>query len=72
VDVTDKVREIAGKFRGFVDGVSGEVRRTSWPARQELIESTLVVISMVVALAAFLWVCDRILISLLQWVTPRG
>jgi preprotein translocase subunit SecE len=68
----EKAREIAGKVRGFVDGVVGEVRRTSWPARQELVESTIVVISMVLALAAFLWVCDRMLISMLRWVMPRG
>ena len=70
--MTDMVRSIVGKIRGFVDGVAGEVRRTSWPERQELVESTIVVISMVVALAAFLWVSDRFLISLLQWVIPRG
>jgi len=68
----ERLRGVAGKLRGFVEGVVGEVRRTTWPARQELVESTIVVIAMVVALAAFLWVCDRFLIGLLQWIFPRG
>lgn len=64
--------DIAGKVRGFVADVITEIRKTSWPSRQELVESTWVVIIMVLALGMYIAVCDWFLIKLLGWIIPRG
>jgi preprotein translocase subunit SecE len=46
------------KFRGFLDEVWGELKRTSWPSQQEVTGTTLVVIITVVLIAFFLYVVD--------------
>jgi preprotein translocase subunit SecE len=63
---------VAGKVRGFVADVVTEIRKTSWPTRQELVESTWVVIAMVLALGLYIAFCDWFLIKLLGWLVPRG
>jgi preprotein translocase subunit SecE len=60
------------KVRGFTGDVVTEIRKTSWPTRQELVESTWVVIVMVLALGMFIAVCDKVLIDLLGMLVPRG
>jgi len=51
---TEQVRE-------FVNDVRVEVGRVSWPTREELRDSTVVVIATVILVAAFVWVVDLIL-----------
>ena len=51
---TDQMRE-------FVKDVRVEVERVSWPSREELRDSTIVVIATVILVAAFIGVVDRIL-----------
>ncbi|MBM4147424.1 MAG: preprotein translocase subunit SecE [Lentisphaerae bacterium] len=62
---------IAGA-RNFVGEVVAEGRKSVWPERQELIESTLVVIVSVVMLSVFVGVSDKLLVSLLGWLIPAG
>jgi preprotein translocase subunit SecE len=47
--------------RDFVKDVQVEVRKVSWPTRQELRDSTLVVIATVMIVAAYVGIVDRIL-----------
>ena len=49
------------RARDFVKDVQVEVRKVSWPTRQELRDSTLVVIATVVIVAAYVGIVDRIL-----------
>lgn len=51
---TDQIRE-------FAKDVRVEVERVSWPTREELRDSTIVVIATVILVAAFIGVVDRIL-----------
>jgi preprotein translocase SecE subunit len=52
----------------FLTGVREELRQTSWPTRDELIGSTLVVFVGVVLLASFIGVCDLLLSQAAQWL----
>lgn len=70
--VAQDTRSVAGKVKTFVADVITEIRKTSWPTRQELVESTWVVIVMVLALGLFIFICDWILINLQAWLLPRG
>jgi len=52
------------RFRTFLDEVWAELKRTSWPNRQEVYGTTIVVIVTVVLIAAYLWVVDLTLAAL--------
>jgi preprotein translocase subunit SecE len=49
------------KIRGFIDDVGKELKRTSWPSRNEVQGTTLVVIVAVMIVAAYLGAVDVVL-----------
>ena len=49
------------QVREFVKEVEVESRKVSWPTRQELRDSTIVVIATVILLTVFVYVVDAIL-----------
>lgn len=57
-----------GKAKEYLGGVSQEAKRVSWPAKRELWESTLVVISFIFILAATTLVCDKVIEGFLKIV----
>ena len=50
-----------GQVREFVKDVQLESAKVSWPTREELRDSTVVVLAMVLMVAVFIGVVDRIL-----------
>ena len=58
--------------RTFLDEVVAEMRKTSWPTRQELVQSTVVVIISVLMVGLFVAVCDNVLLVLLKWIIPSS
>lgn len=54
------------KIRQFLEDVALEARRISWPARQELVESSVVVIAFIVILAVVIMLCDEAIRLVLQ------
>ena len=63
-----KIFEIADKFAAFISEVGEELKKSAWPTRPELLESTVMVIVSVVMLAFFVGVCDLVLMRLLKLV----
>ena len=53
----------------FVKGSRMELRKVVWPTRKETVQTTLVVVAMVVSIALFLWVVDWGLIKAVQALT---
>ncbi len=49
------------RFRAFLQGVREEMKLVSWPTREELLGSALVVAVGVVLLAAYISLCDFLL-----------
>jgi preprotein translocase subunit SecE len=49
------------RIRDFVKEVQVEIRKVSWPTRQELRDSTLVVIATVMIVAVYVGIVDRVL-----------
>ena len=49
------------RFRQFVIDVWGELKKTTWPGRQEVYGTTMVVIVTVLICAFFLWIVDLLL-----------
>jgi len=53
--------------RQFMREVQAEAKKVVWPERKEAIQSTLMVLVMVVFVALFLWLID----SLLGWLVQK-
>jgi preprotein translocase subunit SecE len=49
-----------------------EVRKVVWPTRQETVQTTLIVIVMVLILGILLWLFDMVLMSILRFLTGQG
>jgi preprotein translocase subunit SecE len=56
----------------FVSDARTEVRKVVWPTRQETLQTTLVVMAMVLVLGIVLWLFDIILMGILRFLTGQG
>ena len=61
-----------GKTRAFLDEVRMEMRKSTWPPRPELVESTVVVIMTVLLLSLFVAASDSILGNVVRVLTRVG
>lgn len=52
----------------YLSEVGVEFRKISWPDRQELVDSTLVVLSFIVILAIVVLCCDKVIKLVLQLI----
>ncbi len=55
----------------FAKGARIELRKVVWPTRQETIQTTLVVVAMVVFAALVLWGFDTLFFWLVGWLTGQ-
>jgi preprotein translocase subunit SecE len=56
----------------FTGDARTEVRKVVWPTRQETVQTTLVVIVMVLILGIILWLFDMMLMGILRLLTGQG
>jgi preprotein translocase SecE subunit len=68
----DKIRALFQGIGTFVEEVVHETRKTTWPEKRELVESTVLVIVSLLLLSAVVWLSDKILILLLKALIWRG
>lgn len=54
------------RFPAFLKDVQMEVKKTSFPSRSEVINTTSVVVVIVVIFGVYLWVVDQIVFSALN------
>ncbi len=64
---TQKGKWVVGFFRDS----RAELRKIVWPTREETVQTTLVVMAMVIILALLLWGMDGILVWLIGWLTGQ-
>jgi preprotein translocase subunit SecE len=55
----------------FMRGSRAEMRKVSWPTRQETIQTAMVVVAMVVVASLVLWAFDSILLWLIGVITGQ-
>jgi preprotein translocase subunit SecE len=65
-DVMEKIRNWLNKVASFFNEVVAELKKSSWPARSELMDSTMFVIISVVVLGVFIGISDFILMGVLR------
>lgn len=58
--------------RSLVSETVLEMKKSNWPSRKELYESTLIVIVSVVMMAVFVGVSDKVLMLLLRLLAPSN
>jgi preprotein translocase subunit SecE len=59
----------AQRTQDFVRGVIAEMRRVTWPSREEWIAATLLTISLVVGVGVFTYLCDMLFGFVFGWLT---
>ena len=56
----------------FVTDARQEVRKVVWPTRQETLQTTLIVMVMVLIVGIVLWLFDMVLLAILRFLTGQG
>ncbi len=56
----------------FVADARMEVRKVVWPSRQETLQTTLIVVVMVLVVGIVLWLFDMMLMAILRFLTGQG
>ena len=62
-----KIRQWYEKVRTFLKEVKTEMKKVSWPNREDLINYTVVVLFVVLIMSAFIGVVDKVLGSFLRF-----
>ena len=57
------------KARDFVVEVWAELKKSSWPTRKELVDSTIVVIVTVLILGVFVALADMVFLKIIAFLT---
>jgi preprotein translocase subunit SecE len=55
----------------FAKDARGELRKVVWPTRQETLQTTLIIVVMVMCMALILWGIDSILLWIIGWLTGQ-
>ena len=64
--IVGKLSQTLSATKTFLTDVKTEMKKSSWPNRAELIESTVVIIISVSMLAAFVGVSDYLLVAVIR------
>jgi preprotein translocase subunit SecE len=54
------------KIKNFLSEVTVELKKVSWPSRNELIGSTIVVVISIAVMGAFIGICDFVFSKAIQ------
>lgn len=54
----------------FFRGVIAELRRVTWPTREEWITATLLTLGLVIGLGIFTWALDQAFGAIFSWIHP--
>lgn len=55
-------------IKSFVSDVGSEMKRVSWPSREQLQESTLVTLATVLAIAFFVYIVDLVFSQIFRFI----
>ena len=62
------VKQVVQSLGAYFGEVGVEFKKIAWPDRQELVDSTVVVISFIVILAVVVLCCDKVIQFFLQLI----
>jgi preprotein translocase subunit SecE len=64
-----KISDSLRRVRFFLMEVRNELKKSTWPTRNELLESTAVVILSVILFSVFVGLSDTLLVAVLRMIT---
>ena len=67
-----KVADAFKSFGEFLRECGAEIRKISWPNRQQLIGSVWVVGALILLLSLYVFVCDTVLGRTMTWLVKLG
>jgi preprotein translocase subunit SecE len=59
----------AQRTQAFVSGVVSEMKRVTWPTREEWIAATLLTLALVIGVGVFTYLCDLLFGLIFSWLT---
>ncbi len=62
----EKIRKTIAGIKSYLQGVKTEFRRVSWPSKQELKASTVIVLITLFTVTSYLWICDQIFLKIFE------
>ncbi len=57
---------MVGKIKDYINDVTKEMKKVSWPTREQLRESTIVVLVTTIIITAFVYVVDLVMSTLVK------
>jgi len=60
------------KIKKFLKEVVAELRKVTWPTKEELIGSTIVTVVVSIVVAVFIGIVDRVLTIIIQMIFGTG
>lgn len=64
----DKIKDFFSSIPRFLGEVKAEMKKVSFPSRDEVVGTTIVVLVTSVVFAVYLWVADMIIVQLFKMV----
>ena len=64
--------QVGNQLWHFVGDARTEVRKVVWPTRQETLQTTFIVVVMVLILGIIMWLFDMVLMNVLRLLTGQG
>ncbi|HET9179806.1 MAG TPA: preprotein translocase subunit SecE [Terriglobia bacterium] len=72
VDELSSGKEVAGKIGSYVKDVRAEMKRVTWPGRQEVYGTTVMVIITTFLFGFYFMLCDEVFSRLVSYVLNWG
>jgi preprotein translocase subunit SecE len=66
-----KIADFFKSIFTFLKDVRMEIKRTSFPSKEEVIDTTLVVIVVCIIFGVFLWLVDQAVFSIIQFLLQK-
>lgn len=66
-----KIVEYFKSIPTFLKDVRMEIKRTSFPSKEEVVDTTMVVIVVCIIFGVFLWLVDQAVFSIIQFLLKR-
>ena len=69
--ITSKPKEWVSSTREFFRDTTGEMKKVTWPTRNEVMGTTVVVIISTLVFALFLWGCDVVFYKAIDFLFTK-
>lgn len=69
--IVSKPKQWWGSVREFLRDTNGEMKKVTWPTKNEVVGTTTVVIVATIVFALFLWGCDMVFYKAINFLFTR-